>query len=118
MYRVTLDLWQDDYPLARASADHEVTFTTPYWNYSPKSHQWELWGESSSEDQSKLEAGIRVLRDTEAMQHFELKREHDSHSTLQVGFDETDAIDTITAHGEAVVGPLTYSHGREHIFSR
>lgn len=113
MYRVTLDLWQDDCPLARASADHEVTFTTPYWNYPPESHQWELWVESSSEDQSELEGGIRALKDTEAMQRFELKRKHGSHATLQVRFDETDAIDTITAHGGAVVGPFTNYRGRE-----
>ncbi|WP_455363931.1 hypothetical protein [Natronococcus wangiae] len=113
MYRVTLDLWQDDCPLARASADHEVTFTTPYWNYSPEFQQWELWVEFSSDDQSELEAGIRALRDTEAMEHFGLKRKHDSHATLQVQFDETDAIDTITAHGGAVVGPFTNCRGRE-----
>lgn len=113
MYRVTLDLWQDDCPLARASADHEVTFTTPYWNYSPESQQWELWVESSSDDQSELEASIQALRDTEAMQRFELKRKHGSHATLRVLFDETDAIDIITAHGGAVVGPFTNYHGRE-----
>lgn len=113
MYRVTLDLWQDDCPLARTSADHEVTFTTPYWNYSPESRQWELWVESSSDDQSELEASIRTLRDTEAMQRFELKRKHGSHATLRVLFDETDAIDTIAAHGGAVVGPFTNYRGRE-----
>jgi len=113
MYRVTLDLWQEDCPLTRASADHDVTFTTPYWNYSSDSNQWELWVESSSEDMSELEAGIRALRDTEAMQYFELKRKHDAHATLQVRFDETDAIDAIANHGGAVVGPFTNYGGRE-----
>jgi predicted DNA binding protein len=113
MYRVTLDLWQEDCPLARASADYDVTFTTPYWNYSPESNHWELWVESSSEDKSELEKGIRALRDAESMQHFALKRKQDSHATLQVQFGETDAIDTIAAHGGAVVGPFTNYQGRE-----
>lgn len=113
MHRVTLDLWQEDCPLARASADHDVTFTTPYWNYSPKSNQWELWVESSAEDQLELEAGIRTLRDTTAMQHFELKRKQNAHATLQLQFEETDAIDTITEHGGVVIGPFTNYGGRE-----
>ncbi|QIO25238.1 helix-turn-helix domain-containing protein [Haloarcula sp. JP-L23] len=113
MYRVTLDLWQDDCPLTRASANHEVEFITPYWNYSPESQQWELWVESSSADRSELESGIQALRDASAMQYFELKRKHDTHATLQVRFDKTNAIATITTHGGAVVGPFTNCRGRE-----
>lgn len=113
MYRLTLDLWQDDCPLSRASADHDVTFTTPYWNYSPDSHQWELWVECSSADRSELEAGLRGLKESEAMRHFELRRKHGSCATLQLRFDETAAIETITAHGGAVVGPFTNCRGRE-----
>jgi predicted DNA binding protein len=113
MYRVTLDLRQDDCPLTRASADYEVKFTTPYWHYSPETNQWELWVESISNDRSELEAGIRALRDTEEMRRFELKQKHDSHATLRVWFDETDAIEAITAHGGAVVGPFVNYQGRE-----
>lgn len=113
MYRVTLDLWQEDCPLARASADHDVIFTTPYWSYSPESSQWELWVESSSEDVSELERGIRALRDAESMQHFSLKRKQGSHATLQVQFGETDAIETIAAYDGAVVGPFTNYQGQE-----
>lgn len=60
-----------------------------------------------------MEAGIRALRDTQTMHRFELKRKHGSHATLQLQFDETDAINTITANGGAVVGPFTNSGGRE-----
>lgn len=113
MYRVTLDLWQDDCPLARASADHDVTFTTPYWNYSSESRQWALWVEASAEDRSELTAGIRSLSEAESMHRFELERKDGSHATLRVGFDETEAIDVLSAHGGAVVGPFTDYRGRE-----
>jgi predicted DNA binding protein len=113
MYRVTLDLWQDDCPLTQASANHDVEFITPYWNYSPKSQQWDLWVESSSAERAELESGIRALRDAKPMQYFELKQKNDTHATLQVRFDKTDAITAITTHGGAVVGPFMNYQGRE-----
>ncbi|MFC7155233.1 helix-turn-helix domain-containing protein [Halomarina halobia] len=113
MYRVALDLWQDDCPLARATADHEVTLTTPYWNFSPETGRWDLWIEASADDRSELEAGVRALGGAETMHRFELRRKRASSATVRALFDETAAIDAITAHGGAVIGPFTNRAGRE-----
>lgn len=99
--------------MARATADHDVTFTTPYWNFSPGTGRWDLWVEAAAEDRSELEAGIRALAGAEAMRSFELKRKRASRATLCVSFDETTAIGTVTAHDGAVVGPFANRDGRE-----
>ncbi|WP_435101529.1 helix-turn-helix domain-containing protein [Halarchaeum sp. P4] len=113
MHRVTLDLWQDDCPLSRASADHDVAFTTPYWNFTPETGRWELWVEATAEDRSHLEAGVRALRDAETMKRFELSEKRPRRATMRVRFAETAAITAVTAHGGAVVGPFANYEGRE-----
>ncbi|WP_424004735.1 helix-turn-helix domain-containing protein [Haloarcula salina] len=113
MHRVTLDTWLDGCPLGRVTANHDVALTTPYWNVSPETGQWDLWIEAAADDRSALEAGLRALRDASEITAFELKRKRGSRATTRVVLDEAVAIDPVLASGGAVIGPFTDVDGRE-----
>lgn len=113
MHRVTLDTWLEGCPLGRVTARHDVALTTPYWNVSPETGHCDLWIEAASHDRSQLEAGIRALRDADAVAYFELKRKQGLRATTRVLLDETVAIETVLANGGAVIGPFTDIDGRE-----
>jgi len=113
VHRVTLDTRLEGCPLGRVTARHDVTLTTPYWNLSPRTGRCDLWIEAAASGRAQLEAGIRALRDADAVTRFELKRKRDSRATTRVLLDETVAIETVLANGGAVVGPFTDVDGRE-----
>lgn len=113
MHRVTIDTWLEGCPLGRVTANHDVALTTPYWNVSPETGQWDLWIEAASDDRSQLESGLRALRDANAIAAFELKRKRGSQATARVLLDETVAIDPVLDNGGAVIGPFTDVDGRE-----
>ncbi|MDT3436001.1 helix-turn-helix domain-containing protein [Haloarcula sp. 1CSR25-25] len=113
MHRVTLDTWLDGCPLGRVTASHDVALTTPYWNVSPETGRCDLWVEAASSERSQLEAGIRALRDADAVTYFELKRKRGLRATTRVLLEDTVAIETVLANGGAVIGPFTDIDGRE-----
>lgn len=113
MHRVTLDTWLDGCPLGRVTSNHDVALTTPYWNVSPETGQWDLWVEAAADDRSDLESGLRALRDADAITAFELKRKRGSRATTRVLLEEAVAIDPVLANGGAVIGPFTDVDGRE-----
>jgi predicted DNA binding protein len=87
--------------------------TTPYWNVSPETGRCDLWIEAAANDPVQLEAGIRALRDADAVAYFELKRKRGSRATTRVLLDETVAIETVLENGGTVIGPFTDIDGRE-----
>lgn len=113
MHRVTLDTRLDGCPLGRTTAEHDVTFTTPYWNVSPETGRWELWIAAAADERPQLESGLRTLRDADPIQYFDLKRKRGAGATAHVVLEEAVAIDPVLRNGGAVVGPFTNRDGRE-----
>jgi predicted DNA binding protein len=114
MYRVALDLQQDDCPLTAASADHEVTISTPHWRFDSEADRWHLRIRVCADPGSgELERALRTLRDDRRMQEFRLYAKRDGTAVARTVFAETTAIDVVTRHGGYVVGPFYNTDGRE-----
>ena len=114
MHRVALDLRQDDCPLTRASAAHDVTITTPHWRLEEAAGRWDLRVRVTAAGTSgELEAALRALRDADEMRTFRLYAKRDGAAYVRTVFEETAAIDAVVRHGGYVVGPFHNADGRE-----
>lgn len=113
MQHLVLDVLQDDCPLTRATREHDVAFTTPYWRFETDPGRWDLRVHADGADGEALEAGLETLRDDEAMRRFDLRRKTGSSAFVRLLFDETAAIGTVSNHDGYVVAPFYNVDGRE-----
>jgi predicted DNA binding protein len=118
VHRVALDLRQEDCPLTRASAAHDVELTTPHWRLDSATGRWDLRVRVSVEagagaGDGSLEAALRALRDAPEMRSFRLYAKRDGEAFVRTVFEETTAIDVVGRHGGFVVGPFHNADGRE-----
>jgi predicted DNA binding protein len=114
VHRVALDLRQEDCPLTRASAEHDVEMTTPHWRLDSGTRRWDLRVRVSADGgDGTLEAALRTLRDAREMEEFRLYAKRDGDAFVRTVFEETTAIDVVGRHGGIVVGPFDQVDGRE-----
>lgn len=113
MISVSLDMYQPDCPLTQTTVDHEVEFSTVYWDFSPSQGQWDLRIRATASEQEVLEEGLIALREYDTMHTFELYRKLGGDALLRTVFDQTEAIETISDHSGIVIGPFHNFHGRE-----
>ncbi|MFB6305063.1 MAG: helix-turn-helix domain-containing protein [Haloferacaceae archaeon] len=113
MLSVTLDMRQPDCPLARTTADHDVTFVTPHWNFSPAADRWTLRVSASGADPGALEGALRALRDHDAMREFDLQAKRGDRASLRTVFEGTEAMHAVADNGGFVVAPFRDVDGRE-----
>lgn len=113
MHYLSLDVRQTDCPLTRATRNHEVTFTTPYWHFDSSSGRWELRIHAVASDRHELGGALRALRDAESMDRFALQSKGATSAFVRTTFDETTAIGTIDRHDGYVVGPFRNVAGTE-----
>lgn len=113
MLSVTLDMRQRDCPLTRTTVDHDVTFVTPHWDFSRAADRWTLRVSAAGEDRAALDAGLRSLRDHEAMCEFDLHAKRRERASLRTVFEGTEAMEAVADHGGFVVAPFRNVDGRE-----
>lgn len=113
MLGVTLDMRQRDCPLTRTTVDHDVTFVTPHWDFSPTADRWTLRISADAADRAALDAGLRALRDHDAMCEFDLHAKRGGRAALRTVFEGTEAMDVVADHGGFVVAPFRNVAGRE-----
>ncbi len=113
MQYLVLDVLQDDCPLTRTTREHDVTFCTPYWQFTEASGRWDLRVHVDAADEDELESTLRTLRSDASMRQFQLRAKTGSTAFLRLVFDETAAIGTVSTHGGYVVGPFYNTGGCE-----
>lgn len=93
MITIRLDMEQHDCPLTQTTAEHDVAFTTPHWNFSRAADEWTLRISAVAPDAEILEQGLRRLRDDDAMSEFTLQAKQGNRARLRTVFEGTDAME-------------------------